>query len=87
MSEINERWKRDHSHRQRLTGAGIAGATVLWLLSFYASMPAAWVTMHEVWFTFASITTFLGALSLTIGSGFGISALLTDDEPLTGSNH
>lgn len=88
MSEINERWKRDHRHLQRLTGVGITGATALWVLSFYASMPAVFgATVHEAWFGFASIATFLGAIGLTIGSGIGVAALLTDDPPLSGSNY
>ncbi len=87
MSEVNERWQRDHRHLQRLTAAGIFTAGILWLLSFYASMPAAFnATVHEGWFGFASIVTFIGAVGLSIGSGIGIIGLLTDDPPSAGDN-
>ncbi len=87
MSEVNVRWARDHYNLQKLTGAGTLAAAVLWLLSFYASIPAAFSgTAHESWFGFASIVTFVGAVGLTIGAGIGAAALLTDDPPLEGSN-
>lgn len=31
--------------------------------------------------------TFLGAVGLTVATGFCVGALLTDDPPLPGSNH
>lgn len=84
---VNQRWLRDHNRIKRLTWSGIAGAAALWLISFYASIPAAFgATVHEAWFGFASIVTFIGATGLTIASGLGISAVLSDDKPLDGSN-
>lgn len=90
MSEINERWKRDHSHLQRLTGAGIVTAAGLWTISYFAATAGEWgagASFVQGWFGFSSAATFLGAVGLTIGSGIGVSALLTDDKPLSGSNH
>lgn len=88
MSEINERWKRDHSKVIRLTSAGAASSGACWLISFYASVPAVFgASVHEAWFAFASIVTFIGAVGLTIGTGVGISALVTDDPPLPGQNY
>lgn len=87
MSEVNERWQRDHYNLQKQTVIGTLAAGTLWLLSFYASMPAAFgASAHELWFGFASITTFLAATGLTAASGIGVFALLTDDPPLEGGN-
>lgn len=87
MSEINARWQRTHDNLLRQTGAGAGGAVILWTVSFYASMPAAFgASVHEGWFAFASIVTFVGAVGLTIGAGIGVSALLSDDRPLDGAN-
>ncbi len=87
MSEVNERWVRSHYNLQKQTAAAIVGAAALWLLSFYASIPAGFSsTAHEAWFGFSSIVTFGGALALTIGAGIGAFALLTDDPPMEGSN-
>jgi hypothetical protein len=87
MSEVNEHWVRNHRYMQRLTGAGAASSAVLWLLSFYASIPAGFsASAHEAWFGFASIVTFVGAVGVTIGVGIGVAALLTDDPPTSGAN-
>lgn len=87
MSEVNERWQRDHRNLQKQTGAGVAGAAVLWLLSFYASIPAGFSgSAHEAWFGFLFLVTFVGAVGMTGASGVGAFALLTDDPPLEGGN-
>lgn len=87
MNEINSRWLRDHRRLLRLTSAGVVSAAALWVLSFFASYPAAFsATAHEAWFGAASIVTFVGAVGLTIASGVGVSALISDDPPLSGDN-
>lgn len=89
MSEINSRWQRDHIYVVRLTSAGALAAASLWAVSYFTSSIASWNTgasFHEGWLGFASAAAFLVAIGLSIGTGFGVAALLTDDPPLPGSN-
>lgn len=90
MSEVHERWERSHRHLQRLTGVGALVAASLWTVSYFAATVAGWGTgasFVEGWFGFASLATFAGAIGTTVGVGIGVSALLTDDAPLPGSNY
>lgn len=85
MSEINTRWKRDHTFAKRLTAFAIVATPPLWIVSYLAAWPATGVGPWQ-WFSAVSVATLLGAIAGTAGSLFGIAFLVTDAAPLEGSN-
>jgi hypothetical protein len=85
MTEVNERWRRDHRNSWKLIALGAACAAILWPISYNASLFAA-QTGQGLWFTFVSGVSLLGAFGATIGTVIGLGHAVTDDPPLPGSN-
>lgn len=86
MSEVNARWQRDQNRFKKIAGYLAALAGPSWLISYAASGPIYTMPQWQ-WFTAVSTVTMVVAIGCSIGTAVIGGIMLTNDKPLSGSNH
>jgi hypothetical protein len=85
MSEVNERWQRDHRSMRRCSQYLAVLAAVTWPISYAASFPIYTAPQWE-WWGIVSYGFLAGASICTAGAAITFGLYLTDSAPLPGAN-